>query len=97
MARLTKDELIRKVNESVGSEVNKKQVELVFDAIFSSIREEMVAGNEVPIHEFGVFGVKRREERPGFNPRTKEATTLKAKNMPTFKFSTKVKNAVENS
>lgn len=47
------------------------------------------------IPHFGQFEVKRREARTGINPLTKEPVEIAAKNVPFFKASSVLKNAVD--
>ena len=82
MERITKEELVSKVAAKTG--MKKNQVENAYNAIFETISEELVAGNRIPVHNFGVFSLKRRDARVGRNPKTKEPVEIKARTVPVF-------------
>ena len=63
-------------------------------ALLSTITEQLAAGQEVAIPDFGTFAVKSREARSGRNPRTGESITIAADKMPTFRPSKGLKDAL---
>lgn len=68
----------------------KKQVSIVF----SSIEQELKAGNPVTIRNFGKFSLRELGPRKGRNPRTGEAIDIPAKKYPKFSSSDKLKASV---
>ena len=90
---MTKVELVRAVAEKTG--LSKKDSEKAVAAVFASITESLKAGEKVSMVGFGTFEVKARPERPGINPRTKEAITIAASKAPAFKAGKALKDAVK--
>lgn len=95
MEKITKKDLLNKVAERVDG-VKKSQVEEVFNAIFAVIGDELVAGNKVPVHEFGTFTLNHRNARSGINPLTKVAIQIEAKTIPAFKPSSALQERVKD-
>jgi DNA-binding protein HU-beta len=91
---MTKLELIERVYRSalrhgngngLPSELTKKAVTQVVDAVFDELSDYFVkakVGRQVPpkftYPGFGTFTKRRRQERPGRNPRTGETITIPA-------------------
>ena len=80
--KMTKTTLIEKVADKAG--IKKAEAEKAVNAVFASIQEALVAGEEVQVTGFGSFKVKDRAERPGVNPKTGEKITIKASKAPAF-------------
>jgi DNA-binding protein HU-beta len=91
---MTKAELVEKVCVSSEGKLNKKEATVVLDSIFNALRDELVAGNDVTVHQFGTFKVKSRKERKGFNPKTQEPITIAATKSVTFKPSSSIKESL---
>jgi DNA-binding protein HU-beta len=73
----------------------KVQAEQVVDSVFNSIVENLKKGNEVSIAGIGIFSVKRRAARTARNPRTGEAISVAAMNVPKFRAAKALKEAVK--
>ena len=67
-----------------------KAVEAVLDGITESLR----GGTEVRLVGFGTFSVSRRQASQGRNPRTGQAITIPAANVPKFKAGKALKEAL---
>ena len=89
---MNKTELIAAVAEKTGR--TKKDAERVINATVETITETLVKGERVQVSGFGIFEVKTREARVGRNPKTKEAITIPASKVPSFKASKTLKDAV---
>ena len=76
-------DVIVKVAQDCG--IDEKLAKQVYQSIFQNITEELKNGNTVRINRFGVFEVRTRESRVGFNPRTREKLEIPAKQCPAFK------------
>ncbi len=62
-------------------ELSAKQAKAIIDVLFRAIKNDINAGNDVRINNFGVFKLKTkgaRAERQGRNPQTGEAITIAA-------------------
>lgn len=90
---MTKVELVSAVAEKTG--LSKKDSEKAVSAVFASVTEALKDGEKVSMVGFGTFEVKNRPERPGINPRTKEAITIAASKSPVFKAGKALKDAVK--
>ena len=83
-------DLIVKVAQDCG--IDEKLAKQVYQSIFQNIAEELKNGETVRINRFGVFEVRTRESRVGFNPRTREKLEIPAKQYPAFKPSKTLKD-----
>ena len=82
---MNKTELIAAVAEKTG--MSKKDTEAVITAALADEEKVQLVG-------FGSFEVKKRAERTGLNPRTKEPVKIAATKVPVFKAGQALKNAV---
>ena len=89
---MNKAELIAAVAEKTG--LSKKDTEAVVSATFDTIVAAMAEEEKVQLVGFGSFEVKKRAERIGRNPKTKESITIPASKVPTFKAGKAMKDAV---
>ena len=93
---MTKSELIQKLADQTPS-IPRKDMELVVNVIFDSMRDALVAGERIEIRGFGSFQVKVREAREGRNPKTGEPVHISAKRTPFFKVGKELKEMVDKS
>ena len=89
---MNKAELIAAVAEKTG--MSKKDTESVVSATFDTIVAAMAEEEKVQLVGFGSFEVKKRAERIGRNPKTKESITIPASKVPTFKAGKALKDSV---
>ena len=89
---MNKAELIAAVAEKTG--LSKKDTESVVSATFETIVAAMAEDEKVQLVGFGSFEVKKRAERIGRNPKTKESITIPASKVPTFKPGKALKDSV---
>lgn len=89
---MNKAELIAAVAEKTG--LSKKDTESVISATFDTIVAAMAEDEKVQLVGFGSFEVKKRAERIGRNPKTKESITIPASKVPTFKPGKALKDSV---
>jgi DNA-binding protein HU-beta len=90
---LNKAELVAAVAEK--TEFTKKDAEKAVAAVFDTISETLAANEKVQLVGFGTFEVKKREERVGRNPQTKEEIIIPACKVPGFKAGKALKEAVQ--
>ena len=90
---MNKTELINAVAEK--ADISKKDAETAITAVIDSITEALIEGEKVQLVGFGSFEVKRRAERLGRNPQTKEAIKIPASKAPVFKPGKALKDAVD--
>ena len=90
---MTKSDLIEKISEKVQN-FTKRDVEIIVDKIFDSIKDGLVSGDKIEIRGFGSFKVKGHGARKGRNPKTGEAIDIPAKKTPFFKVGKELKERV---
>ena len=89
---MNKAELINAV--AATAEVSKKDAEAVVSATLDAITAALTEGEKVQLVGFGSFEVKKRAERIGRNPKTKESIQIPASKVPVFKAGKALKDAV---
>jgi integration host factor subunit alpha len=90
---LTKAELAELLFDRIG--LNKRESKDIVEAFFELLHEALVKGTEVKLSGFGNFSIREKGSRPGRNPRTGEAVSIKARNVVTFHSSHKLKAIVQ--
>lgn len=89
---MNKAELINAV--AASADVSKKDAEAVVTATLDAITAALQGGDKVQLVGFGSFEVKKRAERIGRNPKTKESIQIPASTVPVFKAGKALKDAV---
>ena len=89
---MNKADLINAV--AAKTEVSKKETEAVITATLDAITAAMQEGDKVQLVGFGPLEVKKRAERIGRNPKTKEEIKIPASKIPAFKAGKALKDAV---
>ncbi len=89
---MNKAELISSVAEK--AEMTKKDAEKAVKAVFAAIEEALAAGEKVQLVGFGTFEVRARAARTGRNPQTGKEIQIAAANVPAFRASKVLKEAV---
>ncbi len=90
---MNKAELVAAVAEK--AEFTKKDAEKAVVAVFDTISQALAGGEKVQLVGFGTFEVKKREERIGRNPQTKEEIVIPACKVPGFKAGKTLKETVQ--
>ncbi|MDR1083824.1 MAG: integration host factor subunit alpha [Deltaproteobacteria bacterium] len=82
---ITKERISAKIAEalSVQTDDARSYLESLLDIIKSSLAQDQ----DVMISGFGKFSVRRKNPRPGRNPKTGEALELRGRRVVTFKLS----------
>lgn len=81
---MTKSELVEQLTES-NEVLNKREAEMIVNAIFDSIGQALVGGDRVEIRGFGSFTVRERDAREARNPKSGALVRIPAKKTPFFK------------
>ena len=89
---MNKAELINAAAEKAG--LSKKDTEAAVNAAIDAIVESLVNEDKVQLVGFGAFEVKKRAERIGRNPKTKESIEIPASVVPVFKAGKALKDTV---
>lgn len=90
---MTKADLIKSVAESAG--ITQAKAELAVRAVFDEMNSALSTGEDVTIHAFGNFSVKRVHARTGRNPQTGKPIVIPACNKVKFKAGMALNNAVQ--
>ena len=90
---MNKAELIAAMAEK--SELIKKDSECALNAFIESVTETMKKGDKISLVGFGTFETRKRAERTGVNPRTKETIKIPATTVPAFKAGKALKENVK--
>ena len=92
-----KAELIKamvKKTEEQNVPLTAKQTHAALSALLESVTDALKSGEKVILPGFGTFGVKIRPAREGRNLFTGERIMIPARNVPSFKASKRLKDAV---
>ena len=92
---MNKTDLVNKVAEQ--TEATKKDVDKIISATLDAIGETLASGEKVQLVGFGSFEVRKRAERVGRNPRTKEEILIPARKVPAFRAGKTLKDKVAES
>lgn len=87
-----KNEFIKAVAKEAG--LPQTTVSQVLSAAVRVIAHNLIAGNKVVWTGFGTFEVRRRSQRKGINPQTREKITIEATSTPGFTASSAFKERV---
>ena len=90
---LAKAEMAERLFENVG--LNKREAKEFVDAFFEVVREALERGEQVKLSGFGNFDLRRKNQRPGRNPKTGEEIPISARRVVTFRPGQKLKIRVE--
>ncbi|MCD6527325.1 MAG: integration host factor subunit beta [Desulfuromonas sp.] len=91
---MTKSQLIERLMEA-GSDLNKKESELVVNTIFDSIGSALIGGDRVEIRGFGSFSIREREARQARNPKSGNLIDIPSKKTPFFKTGKELRERVD--
>ena len=92
-----KTELIKamvKKTEELNVPLTSKQMDEALSALIQTLTDALKSGEKVVLPGFGMFGVRMRPARRGYNPSNGEAITIHARNVPGFKAGKTLKDAV---
>jgi integration host factor subunit beta len=90
---MTKSVLIEKIAEKMEG-LSKKQVEVIVETVFESIKEALAKGGKVEIRGFGNFRLRNRNARKARNPKTGESVSVPPKKVPFFKVGKELREMV---
>ncbi len=93
MMALTKADMAERLFEDVG--LNKREAKEFVEVFFDSLREALKDGHQVKLSGFGNFDLRRKNQRPGRNPKTGEEIPISARTVVTFRPGQKLKERVE--
>jgi len=92
MAKMTKSQLLTALSEK--TEVSKKDVDAILDALASMAYAEVKKSGEFVVPGFGKLVKAHRKARMGRNPATGETIKIAAKTVVKFRLAKAAKDAV---
>ena len=92
---LTKKDIVNSIYMQIG--FSKKISETLLEDLFMIILYNLVEYKKVKIAKFGTFILKKKKERIGRNPKTKETKVISERNVILFKASKEFKNFINNN
>ena len=92
---LRKKDIINSIYMQIG--FSKKISETLLDEFFLIILEHLKENKKVKISKFGTFTLRRKKQRLGRNPKTKETKVISERNVILFKPSKELKDYINNN
>ncbi len=92
---ITKADLSNALFNELG--LNKREAKEFVELFFEKVRSALEEGSSVKLSGFGNFGVRKKNSRPGRNPKTGEEIPISARRVVTFKASQKLKDRVASN
>ena len=89
---MNKQDVIKKIAENTG--VTQKQATEMLDVTLETISNALAEGDKVQFVGFGTFETRKRAERTGLNPQTKEKINIASSTAVAFKVGAKLKEKV---
>ena len=91
---LTKKDLVNSIYMQIG--FSKQISEILIEDFFSIILESIKVNQMVKLSKFGTFSIRKKKQRVGRNPKTKEKKIISARNVILFKPSKEFKQLINN-
>ena len=76
---------------------SKKINEVLLEDIFEIILKNIIKNKKVKIAKFGTFSLRKKKQRIGRNPKTKEIKVISERNVILFKASKEFKEYINNN
>ena len=92
---LTKKEIINSIYMQIG--FSKKISENLLEDVFQILLKNIIKEKKVKIAKFGTFTLRKKNERMGRNPKTKELKLISERNVVLFKPSKELKLYINNN
>lgn len=98
---MTKNEIVSKIQEIIlsdshlrKSDFTQKNIMLVLDAFFESVKFGLRNNEHIELRGFGTFENRIRQEKRAINPRTKEEVVVEKHSIPIFRPGKEMKEQV---
>jgi len=92
---LTKDKLVIRLQTQLG--LTKPESRQMVERLFGLMKDTLTNGEDLLVSGFGKFLVRKKNERRGRNPQTKENLILAARKVLVFKTSGVLRNRINES
>ncbi len=77
--------------------LSQKQAAELIEGVFKEISQALAQGESVKLPAFGTFTVRRKKERVGRNPKTKQEVTIAPRTVVSFKVSPLLKEKLNKN
>lgn len=91
---LTKADIADALFEQLG--LNKREAREFVDLFFEEIRATLERGEQVKLSGFGNFELRKKNQRPGRNPKTGEEIPISARRVVSFRPGQKLRARVDS-
>jgi integration host factor subunit alpha len=91
---LTKADIADALFEQLG--LNKREAREFVDLFFEEIRGTLERGEQVKLSGFGNFELRKKNQRPGRNPKTGEEIPISARRVVSFRPGQKLRARVDS-
>ena len=91
---LTKAEIADALFEQLG--LNKREAREFVDLFFEEVRSTLERGEQVKLSGFGNFELRKKNQRPGRNPKTGEEIPISARRVVSFRPGQKLRARVDS-
>ncbi|MDF3054248.1 MAG: ihfA [Gammaproteobacteria bacterium] len=91
---VTKADLVDNLFDTMG--INKREAKEIVELLFEEMIMALERGQDVKLSGFGVFVLRKKNARPGRNPKTGLEVTIPPKRVVTFRVGEKLKVKVDN-
>ena len=91
---LTKKDIINSIYMQLG--FSKRISENLLEDIFELVIENIIKYKKVKISKFGTFSLRKKNQRIGRNPKTKETVVISERNVVLFKPSKEFKEFINS-
>ena len=92
---LTKKEIVNSIYMQIG--FSRKISENLLEDVFHILLKNILIEKKVKIAKFGTFILRKKNQRVGRNPKTKEVKIISERNVILFKPSKELKQLVNNN
>tara|TARA_B100001741_G_C16186513_1_gene429395 strand:+ start:124 stop:417 length:294 start_codon:yes stop_codon:yes gene_type:complete len=92
---LTKKDIVNSIYMQIG--FSKKISENLLEDIFQILLKNIIKEKKVKIAKFGTFSLRKKNERLGRNPKTKEEKLISERYVVLFKPSNELKRYINNN
>ena len=92
---LTKKEIINSIYMQIG--FSKKISESLLEDVFQILLKSIIIEKKVKVAKFGTFILRKKKERIGRNPKTKESKVISERNVILFRPSKELKQYINNN
>lgn len=92
---LTKADIVDHLIAKSG--LQRNQAKDLTETFFEELSSSLEKGEDIKLSGFGNFNIRHKSQRPGRNPKTKEAAVVSERTVVTFKAGPKLSGRIINS